>query len=365
MDKYMTLDDVIKEFRTKITCDKDFDMFTEEEKKTYIDNRIKLIIRDLYDLRLKDINNLSERDTYVFRKLYGILDLGKCEKGVRLEEDLNIANVGGLKANFFKRVNRDIEKNLEKENFTKKKKYFMNAIGINESLFKLNLVIFNHGKEEMLNLNDYLIKTPFKTIKKELKNFKIHIRSLEDLKNININEREIQIIKLWFGLNAQTYSYSLAEIGMMFEISRTRVSMIVNKAIGKIRSYFDIVSKVDYVNSILYLNLSAKINQILNNAGIKTIKELLSIPDEYLMNLKGMGKVYFKQIRMALDNYENSFMNSNEEVKKNRIIELMKEINDLEEEKNKLEDRLSEIDRLTLQAKARLLNLKNEVSNGR
>lgn len=68
---------------------------------------------------------------------------------------------------------------------------------------------------------------------------------------------------------------------------------------------------------------------------------------------------------MALDNYENSFMNSNEEVKKNRIIELMKEINDLEEEKNKLEDRLSEIDRLTLQAKARLLNLKNEVSNGR
>ena len=40
-------------------------------------------------------------------------------------------------------------------------------------------------------------------------------------------------------------------------------------------------------------------------------------------------------------------------------------LQNLEEEKNKLEDRLSEIDRLTLQAKARLLNLKNEVSNGR
>ena len=365
MDKYMTLDDVIKEFRIKITCDKDFEMFTDEEKKAYIDNKIKIIIRDLYDLRLKEINNLSERDTYVFRKLYGIIDLGKCEKGVRLEEELNIANVGGLKANFFKRVNRDIEKDLEIENFTKKKKYFMNTIGINLALFKLNLVVFNHGKEKMLDLNNYLAKTPFETIKKELDCFIIHIRSLEDLKNINLNEREIQIIELWFGLNSQNCSYSLAKIGMMFEISRTRVSMIINKAIGKIRNYFDIISEVDYVNSILYLNLSAKIYQVLNNAGIKTIKELLSMSDEYLKNLKGMGSVYFKQIKIALDNYENSFINANEDVKKNRIIELMKEINDLEEEKNKLESRLSEIDRLTLQAKTRLLNLKNEVSNGR
>jgi len=32
MDKYMTLDDIIKEFKEKISCDKNFEMFTEIEK---------------------------------------------------------------------------------------------------------------------------------------------------------------------------------------------------------------------------------------------------------------------------------------------------------------------------------------------
>ena len=365
MDKYMTLEDVIKEFRTKITCDKTFDTLTEEEKKLFVGNKTRQIIRDLYDLRLKKIRNLSERDTYVFRRLYGILNSGKCDTCAKLEKELNLANVSGLKANFFKRVNRDIEKDLETENFTKKKMWFMNKIGVNLTLFKMNLVIFNRGKEDMLDVNSYLTKTPFETIKKELDTLVINIRNIEDLNKVNLNKREIQIIELWFGLNPQNYSFSLGEIAPMFEISRTRVSMIVNKAIEKIRNHYNILSEVDYFSSILCLNLSEKTFQILNKAEIKTIKALWTLSDECLMSLKGMGVMSFKEIKTALDNYEKNLINASVDIKKNRIMELMAEISDLEKERKELEDKISELDRLTFQAKNKLENLKNEVSNGR
>lgn len=59
MDKYMTLDDVIKEFRTKITCDKDFDMFTEEEKNK-LEDRLSEIDRLTLQAKARLLNLKNE-----------------------------------------------------------------------------------------------------------------------------------------------------------------------------------------------------------------------------------------------------------------------------------------------------------------
>ena len=362
MDKYMTSDDIIREFIEKVTCDQEFEMLNDVEKKAFIRNKIKEIIKDLYDLRLEKIGSLSETKTYVIRSLYGILDKGKCKRPVELKRELKINNVTGIKVNFFKKINHDIKEALTKENFARKKEYFMRSIGVSKNLFKLNLVLFNTGKDKMMNIDEYLKRTSFEMMKKDLSEVVIYIRSVEELRKVNLDNRELQIVELWFGLNPNNYRLSLTEISRKFQICKTRADALAKRALNKIRIYFSIINKEEYLNSIVCLNLSTKAFQALYRAGINTIKDLLSKSEEELMSLRGLGERNFNEIQEALSNYGKSSSEKTQDVKETN---LMNEVQDLEETKRQLEERIGEIDKSILQAKNNIESLKSEVLNDR
>jgi len=326
---------------------------------------IKQIIKNLYDLRLKKLSYLSERDTYVIRSLYGVLNFGKCKKPVELKNELNIANVGVIKINLFKRINRDIEKALARENFAKKKKYFMKSVGTSVALFKLNIILFNPQKENMLNIDEYLNNTPLDIINSDLNELEINIRCMEDLRNVNLEDRELQIIELWFDLKEHNYRYTLEELADIFNICKSRVNAIAKKTLQKIKTYFSIIKEEGYLNSILCLNLSTKAFQALNRAGIKNIKELLLMSDKELMSLKGLGIKNFKEIQDALDNYIKNSLEESQKEKEANITTLIKDVCDLEKRKKLLEDENKKLNRLILQAKASMETIKDEVQNGR
>ena len=61
-------------------------------------------------------------------------------------------------------------------------------------------------------------------------------------------EREVEIIKFYFGLNEFNQSYSLDEIGIKMNLTRERVRQIKDKAIRKMRRFAITKELKSYLN---------------------------------------------------------------------------------------------------------------------
>jgi len=300
---YMTKQDVVNEFLNKINCDKKFEMLTDYEKNFLIQRKIKLFADELYDLNKMKITYLSERDTYIIRKLYGVLDSGKCIVGLRLQEELNISNIGNIKSNCFKRINKDLEKTLNEENFNKKRKMFFELFGVSPQFFKLNIFMFNKNIcDKFLDIDNYIKNTPFQIILEETKEVIIYIKSTEDLKKINsLTEREIEIIKLRFDLKNNNQRFTTKELADKFEITQGRIIQIESHASRKIRNFYAIreTSKkfeLSGLTPIDAIGLDVRTVNCLKRAGIETVEELLSKSKKEFLSIRNFGPYQFQEI---------------------------------------------------------------------
>lgn len=338
---YMTKQDVFNELITKIKCDKQFEMLTEHEKNILIHNRICQLIEELYDLKKTNITHLSERDSIVIRRLYGISSNGWCETGLKIQEELNISNVGMIKSAFFKKLINDLEKLLYTEDFNKKRKMFFELFGLNAQLFRFNAFAFNKNiLSKILDVDNYIKNTPFPIIIEESREIKIYIKNVEDLQKLNLSERELKIITLRFGLDNSNNCLTLDELSEIYEVSIPRISQIEASALRKIRNIFDnnTPKLVDLENlkklklsgntPLRELGLSSKDFYCLRRAGIQTVEELLTKTEEDLNKISNFGIVGITHVierinivkesnNIALDvskTNESSNVNNNSEI---------------------------------------------------
>jgi len=56
-----------------------------------------------------------------------------------------------------------------------------------------------------------------------------------------LNEREVDVIKYYFGLNESNFQYSLDDIGKIYDVSRERIRQIKECAIGKLKRAVKVV----------------------------------------------------------------------------------------------------------------------------
>lgn len=350
MPKYMTANDIFLDFKDKINCTRQFEMITEEEKQAIIENGINKIVRDLYDLSLSKITCLSQRDTYIIRKLYGVLNYGKCIPGPVVKAEFNLSNIHSIKQQFFKRVNLELEKFLISYNFSKKKKETLELIGIELNLFKLNLVAFNHNSK-MLNFDEYVENTPMSVVNQEVVTIKIYIRSIDELKLADLTDIEIQITLLHFGLNTDHKQYSLREIAPMLKMSRENARLISKSALEKLKNHFSNPLKSDYFDTIECLNLSTRPYNSLKKAGINTMEQLLDLSEPELINIPRLGKKSLDELYQAIQNYKSVTS------KRQAIIDtrncLLEELQALQERKRRLEQECQELDFEIAQAQVR------------
>lgn len=350
MTKYMTPNDVYLEFREKINCVRQFEMISEEEKQVIIENGIKKIVQDLYDLSLPEISYLKKRNTYIIRKLYGILDDGKCIPGPIVKEEFDLSNIHTIKPQFFKKINIELEKYLISYNFSKKKKEILDLIGIDLNLFKLNLVAFN-SNSKMMNFDEYIMSNSFKIISQEINETNIYIKSDSDLNLADLTDKEIQIISLYFGLNANKRRYTLKEISTIFKMSKENVRLISLCALEKLKKHFLNPLKVEYFDTIECLNLSKRPYRSLKKAGIYSMENLLKLSKRELLNIKGLGEKSLEEIYNSIQIFKNKATERQTIIDTKKC--LLEELQCLQKRKENLEMECQKLDFLIAQAKIR------------
>ncbi len=366
MDKYMTMNDVLKEYVEKVKCDKTFEMLTEEQKKLAINDFIKKIIQELYDTNESKISYLSERDTFIIRKLYGVLDNGKCSVGLQLQNELGVA-VAVLKHKYFIRLNKQLEKYLDNINFEKKKKEFLNLVGGNLGLFRLNAYIFNQYKErEFWHVEEYFESTPLITIREDMKDFKFYIKSIDDLDKVGLSDVDKTIIIRFWGLIPEEERLTSKEIAKMYHIGRD-LQLKLSRLYAKIRNYFAYEIKFERleeerkdINSIINLGISARTYFCLKSAGINTKDDLLALTSEDLTRIRNLGRAGAAEVQMAIANLKNP--------RDIIIVEddaAFEELSDLEQRKNELIIENAELDAKIAQAQSDIKSLEKEEKNGR
>ena len=366
MDKYMTMNDVLKEYVEKVKCDKTFEMLTEEQKKLAINDFIKKIIQELYDTNESKISYLSERDTFIIRKLYGVLDNGKCSVGLQLQNELGVA-VAVLKHKYFIRLNKQLEKYLDNINFEKKKKEFLNLVGGNVGLFRLNAYIFNQYKErEFWHVEEYFESTPLITIREDMKDFKFYIKSIDDLDKVGLSDVDKTIIIRFWGLIPEEERLTSKEIAKMYHIGRD-LQLKLSRLYAKIRNYFAYEIKFERleeerkdINSIINLGISARTYFCLKSAGINTKDDLLALTSEDLTRIRNLGRAGAAEVQMAIANLKNP--------RDIIIVEddaAFEELSDLEQRKNELIIENAELDAKIAQAQSDIKSLEKEEKNGR
>lgn len=366
MDKYMTMNDVLKEYVEKVKCDKTFEMLTEEQKKLAINDFIKKIIQELYDTNESKISYLSERDTFIIRKLYGVLDNGKCSVGLQLQNELGVA-VAVLKHKYFIRLNKQLEKYLDNINFEKKKKEFLNLVDGNLGLFRLNAYIFNQYKErEFWHVEEYFESTPLITIREDMKDFKFYIKSIDDLDKVGLSDVDKTIIIRFWGLIPEEERLTSKEIAKMYHIGRD-LQLKLSRLYAKIRNYFAYEIKFERleeerkdINSIINLGISARTYFCLKSAGINTKDDLLALTSEDLTRIRNLGRAGAAEVQMAIANLKNP--------RDIIIVEddaAFEELSDLEQRKNELIIENAELDAKIAQAQSDIKSLEKEEKNGR
>lgn len=369
MDKYMTMDDVLKEYVEKVKCDKIFETLTEEQKKTAINDFIKKIIQELYDTNKSEISYLSERDTFIIRKLYGVLDNGKCAVGLQLQKELGVV-VATLKQRYFIRLNKQLEKYLDNINFEKKKNEFLNLVGGNLGLFRLNAYLFNkHMEREVWNVDEYFKSTPLTTIREDMKDFNFYIKSGNDLDKIGLSDFDKTLIMHYFGLIPAKEMLSPKELAKMYNIGNTwNFSWLLVMACNKVRGYFISKKTLENLederkdgNSIINLGISTRTYFCLKRAGIKTKDDLLALTSEDLTKIRQLGRAGSAEVQMIIANLKNP----RDIIIEENNAQAFKELSDLEQRKNELLVENAELDAKIAQAQSDIKSLEKEEKNGR
>lgn len=195
-------------------------------------------------------------------------------------------------------------------------------------IFKIRL----EKKEERKEIEKKLILklNPLGNIRSKSGNFKYEIKKLEDMTiptkyftatrkliktklndHHNLNNREIIVLKMRFGLGDDKKKCTLQEVGDKFDITRERVRQIEENAIEKLKSYKKInLKKADKKENLDSLGLSPRCINALKVYEIQTLNDLEEYCDrlinlpygiERLYMIRGIGTKSMSEIKNLLE----------------------------------------------------------------
>ena len=282
MGRHMTLELTFVEYLSKVNIVEEFDALTKEEVNKIIREEVKKLVLELYNLNIKKVAYLSERDTYVIRKMYGVLDDGECQTGADLRKYAGVTNIAAIKMRYFQKMNEGIKAYIINYNFKKKKEMVLNRLGLKDSKYlHLNACIGLY--EDSIWEDEYYFKYTIDEIIEKIKDYKVFITCAADFDNIVLKNRGDEVLKLHFGLDGRKEK-TLKEIGEIFNVTRERVRQIESESIAKIRRDFNFGDGAQDLCGTIKAQYFLRITRrILTNLKISTIEELTSIPEEELI----------------------------------------------------------------------------------
>lgn len=156
-------------------------------------------------------------------------------------------------------------------------------------------------KDYSLAIENFL--KAIKKIKEYQKN--IFLMKLDIKKALNILEsflkpRDSKLLKMRF-LNNMT----LKTAGKKLNISYSRTAQIEELILRKLKNYYENIKKQNEMNctAIEAINLSPRTNNALINSGIETVEQLLSFPEEKLLEIRGLGAKGIYEIQEFKNKY--------------------------------------------------------------
>lgn len=109
----------------------------------------------------------------------------------------------------------------------------------------------------------------------------------------NLNNREIKVLKMRFGLGDNKKKCTLREIGDKFSVTRERIRQIEISAIEKLKSYKKInLKKVDKKENLSNLGLSPRCINALKFYEIQTLNDLEKHCDQLIDFPEGIERLY-------------------------------------------------------------------------
>lgn len=145
---------------------------------------------------------------------------------------------------------------------------------------------------------------------------KITSNFLKDLFDLNLkkvfplDEKETLVLRMIYGFCNQKYTTS--QISKEMKISRSRINQIKKEAERLLRLYFKKLNVSNLNNQELQLkdlDLSTPVLRALFYNEIRTIKELLNLKEEDILNLRKIGPTYSKELIEKVKSNNLSFRN--------------------------------------------------------
>ena len=286
----------------------------DEEEEKYYKDKFDILFDELCDISKKEFRWLDERDTFIIRKLFGILDGGIFQTQDNVGKIFNISGsrIGAIKRDIIRKMKRLIL------NYIILSKEYKTTVMLSDPIQKLDLPfsIFS-----ILHRND--------------------IKTIEDL-----------------------------TLTTQFKLSKIIGSKYCRYVIEHINKFgFNVKSNLeneDFLSSpIEDLNLSVKTYNCLKYGGVDTIGKLISLDVDKLLKIRNMGLRNVNEISIVLNKYGLSLSKSdvNESLNKKSDLNTFVEPNNTSEfdciskyisfldkykslllEKKQLQHRLNEID---------------------
>lgn len=273
--------------------------FEDEIEKQYFKERLDRLIDELCDISKKELNWLDERDTFVIRKLLGILDNGvfQTQESIGKILNLSVSRIGAIKKETFKKMSTLI---IHHTILTKEEKNII----LSDSIQKLNLPFSLFSQLHRAGINTIEDLTLLSSLSKITRKF------------IPIIER---MNEFGFHINSES-------------------------------------EKKDFLlESIDELDLSVKTYNCLSRAGINTIAKLISTKKSDLEKIRNMGIKCIEEVNYKLSIYGLSLLDTeskqeNEAIPHEQVNQNVEQITILDKykslllEKKELQQRLSELD---------------------
>ena len=362
-----------------------YDFFCKDnDEKKYYEERFDILFLDLCDISKKELSFLNERDTFIIRKLFGLLDNGVFQTQESIGKLLNLSSsrIWGIKKEFLKKMSNLISYEIilsKKEN---------DSIILSDNIEKLDFPYYIFAtlhRNNIKNVEDLISLSPFQ-LSKITKNYEFVIEYVDrfDLKlksvlddnyfllssvdELNFSVKVCGILKRagidTIGKLISLDTEGLLKIKDMNLRNFNEISRSLNKY-GVSLSEFSEIKKIDVSDNIEVLGLSAKTYMCLKIAGIDTIDKLISLDVDKLLKIRNMGLRNVNEISIVLYKYGLSLSKSyvNESLNKKSDLNIFVEPNQTSEfdciskhisfldkykslllEKKQLQHRLNEID---------------------
>lgn len=277
------------------------DEVLDEKIKSIYQNNLKEFLNEIYDLSKMSVETLSEKQTFTFRKKYGILDGGIYQTNDSIANELGISTQAVAQ-----RINRIITKTIPRIIYKKEKNVFIESNGNNLKKLKI-------------------LSIPIEKLGFSQKTYNcLHVKGIAKLGDfLSLSTEDITSIKSCGEKTCKEIIAIVHSYGIKFSDELEK-----DQALDILKNVHD---KVDYDDNlklpIELLGFSNRAFKCLKNAGIDTIEKLVNLSTFDLTNIKGLGPKVFEELMELMHSYGLKFVDEREKEQTKTIIENIEKTN--------------------------------------